>query len=625
MKRFFICLMLSVMLIVAVPAMAQETPAVEVSDQVSLNGTVRIDSIYSEVPGFIVIHQDDGSGSFGAVIGHRQINAGWSFRVDVPIDASMATTTLYAMLHVDTGEAGVYEFGTVEGADGPVVVDGAPVSPGFNVDVISAWAQIVDSSVTIANITAQVDGFIVIHADNDGAFGDVIGSAPVSAGQNSDVVVEVDAASVTDILWPMLHVDTGEIGVYEFGTVEGADGPVVVGNSVAVTTISTVSQMQIDNQIIMHGDGMDMMDMAPTLVARTILAEVDGFLVVHAEADGGPGPVAGFAPVSAGINTNVMVELDPDVITPRLWPMLHVDTGEAGVYEFGTVEGADGPVTVNGNVLTFGINAAPSLTMVDQPIIEAMMGNGPHIYIENALIDGAGWIAVHSSVDGSPGPVIATAPIIYGSNNRVLIELDPADAGTQVFPMLHYDTNELGVYEFGTVDGADGPVSVAGSVIVGPINITEGMGEMEDMGDMSDESMTDETMTDEAMTDESMTDESMTDESMTDETMTDETMTDETMMTACTVSAIGASVNLRTGASTSTEIAGSLTSSDVAEVNGQAFGSDRMIWWSLVRGSWVRSDIVAETGDCDNVPTLESNMGDMDEVIEPAATEEAGA
>jgi len=360
--------------------------------------------------------------------------------------------------------------------------------------------------------------------------------------------------------------------------------------------------MRVADQIVMHGDGMEMMmDMAPTVTAYSVLAEVDGFIVIHSEADGGPGPVAGFAPVSAGINTNVLVELDAEVVTPRLWPMLHVDTGEAGVYEFGTVEGADGPVRVNDNVVTFGIEAAPSLQMVDQPIIEAMMGNGPHIYIDNALIDGAGWIAVHSSVDGSPGPVIATAPLVYGANHRVLVELDPADAGTQVFPMLHYDTGELGVYEFGTVDGADGPVAVAGNVIVGPVNITEDMGEMDDMGGMDD--MSDDTMDDDSMDD-----------------MSDDTMDDATG--DCTVSALSGSVNLRTGASTSMDIAGTLTGTDTAMVNGQAMGSDGFIWWSLVRGSWVRSDIVAETGDCDSVPTVESDMGDM---MEPDATEEAGA
>lgn len=603
MKRISLILILLIALAVPFTAMAQETPEVNVSDQVSLDGTVKIASVYSEVPGFIVIHQDNGEGSFGAVIGGHSVNAGWNFNIKVPIDASLATTTLYAMLHVDDNEMGVYEFGTVDGADGPVIVDGAPVAPAFNVDLIRARNQFVnEGTVTIANVTAQVDGFIVIHADMDGGFAAVIGSAPVTAGQNSDVVVEIDAASATNVLWPMLHVDTGVAGEYEFGAVEGADGPVVVNGTVAVTSIWSVPFMRIQDQIVTHGDGMDMMDMAPSVVADSVLADVNGFLVIHSEADGGPGPVAGFAPVTAGLNTNVVVELDPEVVTPRLWPMLHVDTGEAGVYEFGTVEGADGPVRVNDAVLTFGINAAPALKVSDQAVIEAMMGFGPHIYVDAALIDAPGWIALHSSVDGAPGPVIGTAPLVPGLNERVLIEVSAEDAGTQVFPMLHYDTNELGVYEFGSVDDADGPVSVAGSVVVVPIAIVEGTGDMGDMGDdMMDE----------------------------DEDMMDE---GDEMMAGCTVSPLNAGgVNLRASASTNSEIAGSLQSGDSAAVNGQAMGSDGFIWWNLTRGSWVRSDIVSEDGDCDGVATVamegmnDMSGDDMDSMEEaPAATEEAG-
>jgi len=55
--------------------------------------------------------------------------------------------------------------------------------------------------------------------------------------------------------------------------------------------------------------------------------------------------------------------------------------------------------------------------------------------------------------------------------------------------MLHYDTGEAGVYEFNTVEGADGPVRVGDAVIVGPINLGaageamgEGAEEAHDMG-----------------------------------------------------------------------------------------------------------------------------------------------
>jgi hypothetical protein len=149
------------------PTIAQDemSVAVEVSDQVVLNGRVVVDYVYSDGPGFIVIHIDN-NGSFGPVIGYRQLSPGANYQVSVPIDASAATSVLYAMLHVDSGEAGVYEFGTVEGADGPVIVDGAPLSPPFNVAVINAWDQFVDGSFTAASVTIDVVGWLVIHSNN---------------------------------------------------------------------------------------------------------------------------------------------------------------------------------------------------------------------------------------------------------------------------------------------------------------------------------------------------------------------------------------------------------------------------------------------------------------------------
>jgi hypothetical protein len=90
-----------------------------------------------------------------------------------------------------------------------------------NAVTVSDQALGADGTVTIDSVTAEVDGWMVIHADDDGP-GPVIGHAPISAGENSDVVVEIDASQVTEALYAMLHVDAGVAGEYEF---PGDDGP----------------------------------------------------------------------------------------------------------------------------------------------------------------------------------------------------------------------------------------------------------------------------------------------------------------------------------------------------------------------------------------------------------------
>lgn len=96
----------------------------------------------------------------------------------------------------------------------------AQMTPSVNAEDQDSDGQ----TVTVAEVVSSGAGFIVIHADNNDAPGDVIGHAAVQDGTNSNVEVTLDEA-VTDgtALWAMLHTDLGTAGTYEF---PGADVPV---------------------------------------------------------------------------------------------------------------------------------------------------------------------------------------------------------------------------------------------------------------------------------------------------------------------------------------------------------------------------------------------------------------
>lgn len=466
MRKVIYLLIVTMLTALAVaPVGAQEMiPSVTISDQVILNGKVMVEKVVSNGPGFAVVHIDDGNGAPGPVIGQRWVNPGENYNVPVPIDAGKATATMFLMLHSDTNEIGLYEFGSVEGADGPVAVDGNVVTPPFKAELINATDQFVSGdTVTIRTVVTQQDGWLVIHAGDAASFGAVLGQAQITAGINQNVQVTLAADGRSSVLWPMTHVDTGAVGTYEFGSVEGADGPVVIGGAVATTPIWTVPHVRMADQIVTHGDGMAMEGMAPMVMVESVLSEGPGFLVIHQEADGSFGGVAGVsAPLAAGLTEDFSIELDPAMVTPNLWPMLHVDDGTAGTYEFDGQSGLDNPVAVDGNVVAFPISGAPSIDLAGSTLEDGVLT------VPQALIDAPGWLAIHSNNGGAPGPVLASYPLIRGLNPNIVIALDAAAAGDLVFPMLHYDTGTAGVYEFGTVEGADGPTSVGGNVVVGP-------------------------------------------------------------------------------------------------------------------------------------------------------------
>ncbi len=435
--------LLAALMLLAFGVSAQDdmmAPSVTVSDQVVVDGAVTVDSVVATEPGFIVIHAD-ADGAPGPVIGNRLLAVGENTGVIVDIDAAAATSILYAMLHVDTGEAGVYEFPEVEGADSPVLVDGAPVTPAFNVAVLNANDGFLEEDAyTTASVTLDSPGWLVVHAEQDGSFGPVIGQTLIEAGTTADVAVALDPDGITDTLYPMLHIDDSEMGTYEFGSVEGADAPIAINGAVAVTSVDTFPSIDAQPQVVVHGDGMDMM--GATFTADSVLAETDGWLVVHAGDAEGFGAVLGFTQVTAGLNTDVTVELEGD-ITPILWPMLHVDDNEPGTYEFPEVEGADGPVTVGEDVVTFPVNAAPFISYDGVTISE----DGTTLTVSQALIGDAGWLVIHAEQDGSFGPVIGQTLLTPGLNTDVQVTVDTEGLTETVYPMLHVDDNELGLFQ----------------------------------------------------------------------------------------------------------------------------------------------------------------------------------
>jgi len=92
--------------------------------------------------------------------------------------------------------------------------------------VTVADQAIVEDSVTIAQVVSDGPGWLVVHADNGGKPGPVLGYSAVSDGENTDVAVGIDSSDATQTVYAMLHSDAGTVGTYEF---PGPDGPVLVG------------------------------------------------------------------------------------------------------------------------------------------------------------------------------------------------------------------------------------------------------------------------------------------------------------------------------------------------------------------------------------------------------------
>ncbi len=323
-------------------AMEEMVPSVTVSDQDASAGTVTIEKVVADQPGWIVIHITKGGGP-GPVIGQSAVSVGENANVEVAIDLDQATQQLFAMLHLDVGAVGEYEF---PGDDVPVFVDDVIVNVPFNAtfpitDSVSVSDQ--DASegvVSIDQVVASQPGWLVIHVTRGGGPGPVIGNSAVIVGSNPDLAVEIDLSQATGQLFAMLHLDVGTEGVYEF---PGDDVPVFVDD--VIVNVPFQAAFPIEDAVT----ASDQAAADGTVTVDLVSAIEPGWIVIHAEADGGPGPVIGFAAIEVGNNANVAVEIDLDGATETLYAMLHLDLGAAGAYEF---PGEDAPVfDAGGNVV----------------------------------------------------------------------------------------------------------------------------------------------------------------------------------------------------------------------------------------------------------------------------------
>ncbi len=117
-------------------------------------------------------------------------------------------------------------------------------------DSVAAADQPAGSTVIVKHIHANQNSFIAIHANTaDNKPGSQLGHTAVKEGDNDNVMVQVSPATKAgDKVWPMLHIDAGIIGTYEF---PGPDAPVIINSNIVMQqiTITTVPMTveELDN------------------------------------------------------------------------------------------------------------------------------------------------------------------------------------------------------------------------------------------------------------------------------------------------------------------------------------------------------------------------------------------
>jgi predicted lipoprotein with Yx(FWY)xxD motif len=514
----------------AIPATGNQ-PGVVVHDQTYDGTTVMVAKVFSKGPGWIAIHAQQG-GQIGPVIGYAPLKDGENDNVTVKIDPTKATSTLYAMLHVDAGVIGTYEF---PGPDVPYMASGQMISPPFNVSMgaasnltpkVTIQDQDVSSGkVTVDDVVSAGPGWVDIHAQNpDGTLGAEIGYTAVHAGDNRNVSVTIDPRKVTPTLYAMLHVDAGTPGVFES---TGADTTVLLngqkvgspfkntaggqpasasptGAASAAPTMPAMAVTPTSPQAsptpipytssaaaTPAGNGMvmatpsggakplvkvsDQQVQNGTVKIDDVVSAGPGWIVIYAVTNGQPDQALGYTHLNDGDNQNVIVKIDTTKPVDALYAQLQVDAGTVGTYEF---PGPDVPVMlgvqmVSGFFKTSANSAASSPTQPSGPIPAIVIHDqGIHngaVVVTHVVAVGESWVVIHpQNANGSVGDMIGAAAVHDGVTDNLIVHIDVSRTTKVMYAMLHVNASKAPYPQF---PGIDAPVMVGGQMVLPPFNV----------------------------------------------------------------------------------------------------------------------------------------------------------
>ncbi len=345
-------------------------------------------------------------------------------------------------------------------------------APGDEDDGDSEYALSVDdqsvedgSTVVVDSATtAGDDVWVVIHADDDGEPGEIVGVSDLVEGTDEpveNIEVELDpAAEDGDSFWAMLHVDDPDDGEFTFGDDDSEDVPATVDDEVVQAPFSVEIDEEDDSgdhtPAVSVDDQTISPDNADTVSITEATVDQVGFVVVHADADGEPGEVLGASSsLEPGTSEGLEVTLDRDAEDGEtLWAMLHHDDGSGEFEDAETdppvTEGNDEPV-VDSFAVTIDEDVEPEGPTVEVSD-QVLPADAPDVVtVDSADFDENGFVVVHADNDGAPGEILGASDLLEQgdaphSDIEVMLDSSTED-GDQLHAMLHADDNDNGSFE----------------------------------------------------------------------------------------------------------------------------------------------------------------------------------
>ena len=436
----------------AAPEPTPVHPVIAVDDQVlEEDGRLTIASVISPDPAWLVIHAQH-EGQVGEVLGVTAVPPGGGSDITVTLDPLGATPRLVAILHQDGGEAGQFEF---PGPDDPILDNGDVVATGFAVDIrvrlpviaIADQEVMDDGLVTVTSVYTPGPGWLLIHADDDGEIGPLLGHVFLRAGENENVTIPIQWREATPTLHAVLVADGERLTRLDY---PDGDLPVIVNGQplIASFAVTLPPDVFVLDQPVVDGK----------IEVERVISDGPGWLVVYFDENDLPARIIGSAPLADGLNEQVEVEVVERAATDKLHIIIHNDDEPVGEFNF---PGADEPRLYHGRLpfsFTFQTNLGNYLVVRDQA-----RGEGTAVTVPLVVADRPIWLVIRSGAAPGAGEIIGQIWLPAGINREVMVPIDGERINKTLFAVLHADEDEPAQFDF--PGGADRPLEFNGRII----------------------------------------------------------------------------------------------------------------------------------------------------------------
>jgi hypothetical protein len=436
-------------------------PRISVENQsLTEEGLLVIDSVTSAGPGWVALFSDD-NGLPGTELGFAAVPAGDSESINISLDPRAATSTLYARLHVDSGERGEFEY---PGSDLPVESNSGEVVESFIVDFefplplikVSDQDISLDGIVQIDEVFALEPDWLVIHTLEDGVTGRVIGQTPIEEGQSTNLQVPIRWRDATADLVAMLHKDQERPGGFDAPN----DPPVLLGDE----PVTTQFEVQLPPDIFIY----DQPILNGKLVFERVVSAKPGWLVIYSSnSEGLPDRIIGSERVDQGINYLLEADIVEGAATPQLFLQLHEETNNPAEFNF----------PISDPAATFDGQPIPPTMVITNPgnyliTSDQTLGEENEVTIPLVVTDLDTWVVIYTqTADGGLGEIIGQAWLPAGINRDVRIRIPAGMAGEPLLAVLHQDGGNP--REFDYPDGDDVPLQRNRQIIISPFLLEE--------------------------------------------------------------------------------------------------------------------------------------------------------